>query len=64
MSLNSGCMLLWWICSIDCDYVSLIEYLCTTMDRHSRVLLDDILLIVMEIIQLDNDDDARDLIMI
>ena len=43
--------------------MSLIEQLCTTMDRHSCVLLDDIVVIVMEIIQLDNDDGARDLIM-
>jgi hypothetical protein len=34
------------------------------MDRHSCVLLDENVLIVMEIIQLDNDDDALDLIMI
>jgi hypothetical protein len=32
------------------------------MDRHGCVLLDDIVVIVMEIIQLDNDDGARDLI--
>jgi hypothetical protein len=32
------------------------------MDIHSCVLSDDIELVVMEIIQLDNDDDARDLI--
>jgi hypothetical protein len=32
------------------------------MDRHSCVLSVDIVLVVMEIIQLDNDDGARDLI--
>jgi hypothetical protein len=32
------------------------------MDRHNCVLSDDIVLVVMEIIQLDNDDGARDLI--
>jgi hypothetical protein len=32
------------------------------MDRHSRVLSVDIVLVVMEIIQLDNNDGARDLI--
>jgi hypothetical protein len=30
MSLNSRCMLLWWMCSIGCDYVSLINWLCAT----------------------------------
>jgi hypothetical protein len=32
------------------------------MDRHSRVLLVDIVLVVMEIIQLGNNDGASDLI--
>ena len=40
--------------------VSRIEYLCTIMDKHSCVLSIDIVPIVMEIIQLDNNDDARD----
>ena len=62
MSLDSRGMLLWWICSTGCDYVSQIEYLCTTMDRHSCFLSDDILPVVMDIIQLDNDDGACDLI--
>jgi hypothetical protein len=30
MSLDSSCMLLWWMCSTGCDYVSLVS---------SRVLL-------------------------
>jgi hypothetical protein len=30
MSLDSNCILLWWMCSTDCDYVSLVS---------SRVLL-------------------------
>jgi hypothetical protein len=30
MSLDNRCMLLWWMCSIDCDYMSLIKYLCST----------------------------------
>jgi hypothetical protein len=25
MSLYSSCILLWWMCSIDCDYVSLVS---------------------------------------
>jgi hypothetical protein len=25
MSLDSGCILLWWMCSTDCDYVSLVS---------------------------------------
>jgi hypothetical protein len=33
------------------------------MNKHSSVLLDGIVLIAMEIIQLDSDDGARDLIM-
>ena len=48
MSLGGRGMLLWWVCSTDCDHVSRIEYLCTTM----------------EIIQLDNDDGSRDLIIL
>jgi hypothetical protein len=27
---DSRCILLWWMCSIDCDYMSLIKYLCAT----------------------------------
>jgi hypothetical protein len=75
MSLESSCILLWWMCSIDYDYVSLVSSLCATWYGYvpldsSYVLLwidtlsDDIVLIVMEIIQLDNVDGARDLIMI
>ena len=30
MSLNSICMLLWWMCSNVCDYTSSIKYLCAT----------------------------------
>ena len=30
MSLDSRCMLLWWMCSTDCDYMSLIKYMCAT----------------------------------
>jgi hypothetical protein len=30
MSLDSRCMLLWWMCSTDCDYTSRIKYLCAT----------------------------------
>jgi hypothetical protein len=30
MPLDSRCILLWWMCSIDCDYTSLIKYLCAT----------------------------------
>jgi hypothetical protein len=30
MSLDSRCILLWWICSTVCDYMSLIKYLCAT----------------------------------
>jgi hypothetical protein len=30
MSLDSRCMLLWWMCSNDCDYTSQIKYLCAT----------------------------------
>jgi hypothetical protein len=30
MSLDNRCILLWCMCSIDCDYVSLIKYLCVT----------------------------------
>ena len=62
MSLDSRGMLLWWICSTGCDYVSQIDEVCTTMDRHSCVLSVNIVLVVMEIFQLDNDDGARDLI--
>jgi hypothetical protein len=25
MYLNNSCMLLWWMCSIGCDYVSLVS---------------------------------------
>jgi hypothetical protein len=25
MSLDSSCILLWWMCSTDCDYVSLVS---------------------------------------
>jgi hypothetical protein len=60
MSPNNRDMLLWWICSTVCDYVSRFEQLCTTMDKHSCVLSVDIVLVVMEIIQLDNNDGARD----
>jgi hypothetical protein len=50
------------LCSTDCDYTSLIKYLCatwcgsvpldcsTTMDRHSCVLLNDIVLIALKTI--------------
>ena len=62
MSPDSRSMLLWWICSTVCDYVSQIEQLCTTMDKHNCVLSVDIVLVVMEIIQFDNNDGARDLI--
>jgi hypothetical protein len=30
MSLDNRCMLLWGMCSTDCDYMSLIKYLCAT----------------------------------
>jgi hypothetical protein len=30
MSPNSRCILLWWMCSTDYDYMSLIEYLSAT----------------------------------
>jgi hypothetical protein len=30
MSLDSRCMLLWWMCSTDCDYMSLIKYMFAT----------------------------------
>jgi hypothetical protein len=30
MSLDSKCILLWWMCSTVCDYTSLIKYLCAT----------------------------------
>jgi hypothetical protein len=62
MSPNNKGMLLWWICSTICDYVSRIEWLCTTMDKHNCVLSMDIVPVVMEIIQLDNNDGACDLI--
>jgi hypothetical protein len=26
MSIGSRCMLLWWMCSTNCDYMSLIKY--------------------------------------
>jgi hypothetical protein len=60
MSPDSRDMILWWICSIVCDYVSQFEYLCTNMDKHSCVLSIDIVPVSMDIIQLDNNDGARD----
>jgi hypothetical protein len=30
MSLDSRCMLLWWMCSTNYDYMSLIKYLFST----------------------------------
>ena len=60
MSPDNRDMLLWWIYSTICDYESRFEQLCTTMDKHSCVLSIDIVPVVMEIIQLDNNDGARD----
>jgi hypothetical protein len=47
LSLDSRDILLWWICSTDCDYVSQFEQLCTTVDRHSCVLSIDIVPVVI-----------------
>jgi hypothetical protein len=33
MSPDSRCILLWWMCSTDYEYMSLIKYLCATWCR-------------------------------
>jgi hypothetical protein len=56
MSPNNRCILLWWMCSTDCDYVSLIKYLCVTwcgsvpVDCSCILLLNGIVLIDLKTI--------------
>jgi hypothetical protein len=56
MSPDSRCILLWWMCSTDYDYVSLIKYMCATwcgsvpQDCSCILLWNDIFLIALETI--------------